>query len=80
MSQINRIVIDDNEYELPSLPSGGNEGQVLTKGSSKDGDYSWKYYTPKIWKGTLVEYASILEKEDDCLYFIVEEEINDEEE
>lgn len=74
---IEHIKIDDVLYDLPSLPKGGEEGQVLTK--SADTGYQWKYYTPKIWKGTLTEYASITDKEDDCLYFVVEDTINTEE-
>lgn len=71
---IEHISIEGKTYDLPQLPKGGDEGQVLTK--STDTGYQWKYYTPKIWKGTLTEYASILNKEDDCLYFIVEDNIN----
>lgn len=77
MSQIEHISINGTVYDLPQLPKGGEEGQVLVKGSNEEG-YQWKYYTPKIWKGTLTEYASILEREDDCLYFIVEDTINSE--
>lgn len=74
MSKIKQLVISGKEYDIAGLPEGGDEGQVLTKGAGDD--YNWMYYTPKIWKGTLTEYASLQAKEDDCLYFIIEDGIN----
>lgn len=73
---VKTIEINDVKYDLNVLPDGGDNGQVLTK---RDDGAEWVYYTPKIWKGTLMEYVSIVEKDPECIYFIVESDINSEE-
>lgn len=54
------------------IPSDGNEGQILTR---TDNGAKWSNNV-NFWKGTLTEYVAIDKKDPDCIYFIVENDIN----
>lgn len=59
---------------------------AVCKKTGTDTKPTWTYYSyddvaikkafPNFWKGTLTEYVAIKDKDPDCIYFIVDNNIN----
>lgn len=73
-NKITSISVNNVKYDLNALPDGGTNGQVLTK---TDDGAQWSNNV-NFWKGTLEEYNKITEKDDDCIYFVVGDDYENE--
>lgn len=64
--------VDALAIKVDNIYNEGENGQVLTK---TDNGIEWKNNV-NFWKGTLTEYVAIKDKDPDCIYFIVDNNIN----